>query len=348
MPKENNNIEVNQKNIESIEKNAILSFQSANSLEELTAAKIAHIGDKSPFLNISRRIGELPSEDRKIIGKIMGASRKKIKKILDSKTDSLNAKLEQEKINKESIDVTSPLFYRHNIGARHPLSILQEKVEDIFVAMGWEILDGPEIESEWFNFDALNFDPDHPARAMQDTFFMESYKTVLRTHTSPIQIRAMLERKPPIYIFCPGRVYRTDELDATHTPVFHQFEGLAIDSSLNMSHLVGTLEFFASQMFGEKAKIRLRPSYFPFTEPSAELDVFFEQEEGNARWIEWGGCGMVNPNVLKTAGIDSKKYSGFAFGMGAERTLQFRNRISNMRDIVDGDIRFSSQFCMDI
>ena len=187
--------------------------------------------------------------------------------------------------------------------------------------MGWEIAEGPEVESEWFNFDALNFDADHPARAMQDTFFVDPLEAhlVLRTHTSPVQVRSMLEREVPIYVLCPGRVYRTDEFDATHLPVFMQFEGLAVDKGLTMAHLKGTLDHFVKAIFGDEAKIRLRPSFFPFTEPSAELDFWHPTFKGGARWIEWGGCGMVNPNVLRAAGIDPEVYTGFAFGMGIER-----------------------------
>jgi phenylalanyl-tRNA synthetase alpha chain len=212
--------------------------------------------------------------------------------------------------------------------------------------MGWEIAEGPELEHEWFNFDALNFDADHPARAMQDTFFVEPVDShlVLRTHTSPVQVRSLLERELPIYVLCPGRVFRTDELDATHTPVFHQVEGLAIDKGLTMADLRGTLEHFARIMFGAEAQIRLRPSFFPFTEPSAELDVWHPGAKGGARWVEWGGCGMVNPNVLLAAGIDPEVYQGFAFGMGIERTLMFRNDVRDMHDMVEADVRFSQQF----
>ena len=250
-------------------------------------------------------------------------------------------------MEKEAIDITA-LGRIARTGARHPLSLLQEKISDVFVGMGWEIAEGPEVESEWFNFDALNFDADHPARAMQDTFFVEptQQKLVLRTHTSPVQVRSMLDREVPIYVLCPGRVFRTDELDATHTPVFHQVEGLAIDKGLSMANLRGTLEHFARIMFGEEAKIRLRPSFFPFTEPSAELDVWHPGAKGGARWVEWGGCGMVNPNVLRASGIDPEVYSGFAFGMGIERTLMFRNEVSDMHDMVEGDVRFSAQFGM--
>ena len=212
--------------------------------------------------------------------------------------------------------------------------------------MGWEIADGPEVEAEYFNFDALNFVPDHPARTLQDTFHIapEGSGQVLRTHTSPVQMRTMLSRDLPIYIACPGRTFRTDELDATHTPVFHQVEGLAVDKGLTMAHLHGTLDHLARVLFGENTKKRFRTNYFPFTEPSAEVDVWFPEKKGGAGWIEWGGCGMVNPNVLRAAGIDSDEYSGFAFGMGLERTLQFRNNLPDMRDMVEGDIRFTRPF----
>jgi len=195
---------------------------------------------------------------------------------------------------------------------------------------------------------ALNFDEDHPARALQDTFFIEPVDrhVLLRTHTSPVQIRSLLTRELPVYVVAPGRVYRTDELDATHTPVFHQIEGIAIDKGLTMAHLRGTLEHLARAMFGEEAKIRLRANYFPFTEPSAELDIWHPTFSGGARWIEWGGCGMVNRNVLRAAGIDPDEYQGFAFGMGIERTLMFRNNVQDMRDMVEGDVRFSQQFGM--
>jgi phenylalanyl-tRNA synthetase alpha chain len=247
----------------------------------------------------------------------------------------------------ESVDVTA-VASRRRVGARHPLNLLMEEMSNIFVGMGWEIAEGPELENEWFNFDALNFDEDHPARAMQDTFFVEPVERhlVLRTHTSPVQIRSLLTRELPVYVVAPGRVYRTDELDATHTPVFHQMEGIAIDKGLTMAHLKGTLEHLARAMFGDGAKIRLRPNYFPFTEPSAELDIWHPTFRGGARWIEWGGCGMVNPNVLRAAGIDPEEFQGFAFGMGIERTLMFRNDVADMHDMVEGDIRFSQQFGM--
>ena len=239
---------------------------------------------------------------------------------------------------------------RRSLGGRHPIALMQERLTDIFVGMGWEVADGPELESEWYNFDALNIKPDHPAREMQDTFYVEPKDAhlLLRTHTSPVQMRSLLSRDLPLYIVCPGQVYRTDELDATHTPVFHQIEGLAVDKGLTMADLKGTLEYMARAMFGEDAKIRLRPNFFPFTEPSAELDLWHPNAKGGPQWIEWGGCGMVNPNVLRAAGIDPEEYSGFAFGMGIERTLMFRNNVADMHDMVEGDIRFSEQFGMEI
>jgi len=245
----------------------------------------------------------------------------------------------------EAIDVTLPSD-RHPVGARHPISLISEQVADVFVAMGWEVAEGPEVETEHFNFDALNFLPDHPARTMQDTFHLapENSRQVLRTHTSPVQVRTMLSREVPIYVVCPGRTFRTDELDATHTPVFSQVEGLAVDKGLTMANLRGTLDAFARALFGPETRTRMRPNYFPFTEPSAEVDVWFANKKGGAGWVEWGGCGMVNPNVLRASGIDPDEYSGFAFGMGLERTLQFRNGIPDMRDIVEGDVRFTLPF----
>ncbi len=247
----------------------------------------------------------------------------------------------------ERIDITA-LPQRARVGARHPLTLLQEQIADIFVGMGWEIAEGPELEHEWFNFDALNFDVDHPARQMQDTFYVDPVERhlVMRTHTSPVQVRSMLERDLPIYILAPGRVYRTDEFDATHLPVFSQFEGLVVDKGITMAHLKGTLDHVARVLFGDEAKTRMRANFFPFTEPSAEFDLWHPTFKGGARWIEWGGCGMVNPNVLRAAGIDPEVYSGFAFGMGFERTLMFRSDVQDMRDMAEGDVRFSEQFGM--
>jgi len=326
---------------------ALAEISKASSIAELKKAKGSILGDGSALAGFSARLGKLPSYQKAEAGKIVGSARAKVTEAFESRESELSAVEEAKLLEKEAIDVTA-LGRIARTGARHPLSLLQEKISDVFIGMGWEIAEGPEVESEWFNFDALNFDADHPARAMQDTFFIEptEQKLVLRTHTSPVQVRSMLDREVPIYVLCPGRVFRTDELDATHTPVFHQVEGLAIDKGLSMANLRGTLEHFARIMFGEEAKIRLRPSFFPFTEPSAELDVWHPGAKGGARWVEWGGCGMVNPKVLRASGIDPEVYSGFAFGMGIERTLMFRNEVSDMHDMVEGDVRFSAQFGM--
>ena len=326
---------------------ALAEINKASSMAELKKAKGSILGEGSALAGFSAKLGKLAADQKAEAGRIVGSARAKVTEAFESRESELSAVEEAKLLEKEAIDVTA-LGRIARTGARHPLSLLQEKISDVFVGMGWEIAEGPEVESEWFNFDALNFDADHPARAMQDTFFVEptQQKLVLRTHTSPVQVRSMLDREVPIYVLCPGRVFRTDELDATHTPVFHQVEGLAIDKGLSMANLRGTLEHFARIMFGEEAKIRLRPSFFPFTEPSAELDVWHPGAKGGARWVEWGGCGMVNPNVLRASGIDPEVYSGFAFGMGIERTLMFRNEVSDMHDMVEGDIRFSAQFGM--
>lgn len=328
---------------------AITAIAGAATLDELKAVRLAHAGEKSPISLANREIGRLPKEQKAVAGKLMGAARGRINKALADRTSVLEAENDARILLEETVDVTAAPR-RRRAGARHPLSTLQDRVADIFVGMGWEIAEGPEVESEWFNFDALNFKPDHPAREMQDTFFVEPPEAhlLMRTHTSPVQVRSMLERELPIYVLCPGKVFRTDELDATHTPVFHQFEGLAIDRKLSMADLRGTLEHFARQIFGDEAQIRLRPNYFPFTEPSAELDIWHPGAKGGPRWIEWGGCGMINPNVLRAAGIDPDVYSGFAFGMGIERTLMFRNEVGDMRDMIEGDVRFSEHFGMEI
>ncbi|WP_125611594.1 phenylalanine--tRNA ligase subunit alpha [Specibacter cremeus] len=328
---------------------ALDAIAAAATLDELKAARLAHTGEKSPLSLANREIGRLPKADKAAAGKLMGVSRGRVNKALAARTEVLEAEDAARILVEETVDVTAAPR-RRRAGARHPLSTLQDRVSDIFVGMGWEIAEGPELESEWFNFDALNFKPDHPAREMQDTFFVEPPEAhlVLRTHTSPVQVRSLLERELPVYVLCPGKVFRTDELDATHTPVFHQFEGLAIDKGLSMADLKGTLERFARQMFGDGAGIRLRPNYFPFTEPSAELDIWHPGAKGGPRWIEWGGCGMVNPNVLRAAGVDPDVYSGFAFGMGIERTLMFRNEVVDMRDMIEGDVRFSEHFGMEI
>ncbi|MEI8056032.1 MAG: phenylalanine--tRNA ligase subunit alpha [Actinomycetes bacterium] len=328
---------------------ALVAIASASDLDELKLARLAHSGDRSPLALANREIGALPPQAKAEAGKRVGSARGKVRSALEQRQFDLENDRDARLLVEEAVDVTLP-YERRPAGARHPLTTIQERIADVFVSMGWEVAEGPEVETEWHTFDALNLGPDHPARTMQDTFFVgtEDSGVVLRTHTSPVQIRSMLDRPLPIYVICPGRVYRTDELDSTHTPVFHQVEGLVVDEGITMADLKGTLDHFATAMFGPEAKTRLRPSYFPFTEPSAELDLWFPGAKGGPRWIEWGGCGMVNPRVLAACGIDTTKYSGFAFGMGIERTLMFRHDVTDMRDMVEGDVRFTLQFGQEV
>ncbi|WP_072807372.1 phenylalanine--tRNA ligase subunit alpha [Rhodococcoides yunnanense] len=321
------------------------AFAEAHDLDDLTKVKIEHIGNKAPLALAQRALGSIPGDQKADAGKRVKIARDRVQKAFDARREVLLAERDTAILVAETIDVTLP-SNRRPVGARHPITIIADQVADVFVGMGWEVEEGPEVETEHFNFDALNFLPDHPARTMQDTFHIapEGSRQVLRTHTSPVQVRSMLSREVPIYIVCPGRTFRTDELDSTHTPVFHQVEGLAIDKGLTMANLRGTLDAFARALFGAETRTRMRPNYFPFTEPSAEVDVWFPKKKGGAGWVEWGGCGMVNPKVLQASGIDPEVYSGFAFGMGLERTLQFRNDIPDMRDIVEGDIRFTLPF----
>jgi phenylalanyl-tRNA synthetase alpha chain len=320
-------------------------FASAPDLAALAAAKPAHLGDKSPLLTARREIGALPPRARSEAGKRVNQAQATVKEAFEQRRVQLQAERDERVLREERVDVTQP-WDRYPRGARHPITTMMERIADVFVGMGYEVAEGPELETEWFNFDALNFKKDHPARTTRDTFYIapENSGLVLRTETSPMQIRGLLEREPPVYLIGPGRTFRTDALDPTHTPVFHQVEGLAVDKGLTMAHLKGTLDTFARALFGENARTRFRPHYFPFTEPSAEVDVWFEERKGGAGWVEWGGSGMVNPNVLRACGVDPNVYSGFAFGMGIERTLMFRNGIPDMRDIVEGDIRFTLPF----
>ncbi len=338
---------------------ALSAIAGAADLEALKVVRLGHAGDRSPLALANREIGALPPAAKAEAGKRVGMARAAVRKALEVREVALAAERDERVLVDEAVDVTLPTD-RRPPGARHPLTTLMERIEDVFVAMGYEVAEGPEVEAEWFNFDALNMAPDHPARTMQDTFFVGTPDSgvVLRTHTSPVQVRTMLDRELPIHVICPGRVYRTDELDATHTPVFHQVEGLVVDEGITMADLKGTLDHFAAAMFGAGLVTRLRPSYFPFTEPSAEVDLqcFVCRGAsvgdpanpcrtcGSEGWIEWGGCGMVNPRVLVACGIDPGRYTGFAFGMGIERTLMFRHGVTDMREMVEGDLRFTAAF----
>ena len=331
----------------------LAAIAAAGDPPSLKEVRLALTGDASALARAGRDIGALDKADRPAAGKLLGAARARLNKALAERRSVLEAEAEARMLATEAVDVTVPTA-RLAAGARHPLDVLVDEVADLFVAMGWSIAEGPELEHEWFDFDALNFDADHPARQMQDTFYVDGASVggepgatanlVLRTHTSPVQARAMLAAEPPLYVACPGKVFRSDELDQTHTPVFHQVEGLAVDKGLTMAHLKGTLDHVAKAMFGPGARTRLRPSFFPFTDPSAVMYLCFPFKKGGPGWIEWCGCGMVNPNVLIACGIDPEVHTGFAFGMGLERTLMLRHGIADMYDIVEGDIRFSQQF----
>ncbi|MGW9616398.1 phenylalanine--tRNA ligase subunit alpha [Streptomyces diastaticus] len=359
-------------NIERMRDEALAAFAAAADLDALAQAKTAHAGGTSPLSLANREIGALPPQAKAEAGKRVGMARGQVNKALAARQAALEAERDERVLVEEAVDVTLP-YDRVPAGARHPLTTMMERVADVFVGMGYEIAEGPEAEAEWFNFDALNFTPDHPARQMQDTFFVrgegqepgsreDESGIVLRTHTSPVQARTLLDREPPVYVVCPGRVYRTDELDATHTPVFHQIELLAVDEGLTMADLKGTLDHMVQALFGPDMKTRLRPNFFPFTEPSAEMDMVCYvcrgasvgnperpcRTCGSEGWIELGGCGMVNPKVLVACGVDPEKYSGFAFGFGIERMLMFRHNVEDMRDMVEGDIRFTRPFGMEI
>jgi phenylalanyl-tRNA synthetase alpha chain len=368
------------------------AFAGVSDVDGLVALRHQHLGDRAPVSLARREIGSLPPKARADAGKRVNEARAAIQEAYDARLAVLEEDRARRVLVEEAVDVTLPADRRPR-GARHPLTTLMERIADLFVGMGYEVAEGPEVELEWANFDALNIPPDHPARGLMDTFWVataaklasgasgtaaklasgasgEAAKLasggagglaeavsgqlgtgsglVLRTHTSPVQARTMLERQPPIYVVVPGRVYRTDELDATHSPVFHQVEGLVVDRGITMAHLRGTLDHFARAMFGENARTRWRPHYFPFTEPSAEFDVWFEAHRDGPRWVEWGGCGMVDPNVLRACGVDPDVYSGFAFGMGIDRTLMFRNGLSDMREFIEGDVRFTRAFGMEV
>jgi phenylalanyl-tRNA synthetase alpha chain len=341
---------------------ALAAIAAAASLDELKEVRLAHAGDRSPLALANREIGALPPAAKADAGKRVGGARREVGEAVKARQAALEEERDARVLVEEAVDVTLP-WDRAPRGARHPLTTIAERMTDIFVGMGFEVAEGPEVEAEWFNFDALNFLPDHPARTMQDTFFVEAPSggesgLVLRTHTSPVQVRALLDRDLPVYVVAPGRTFRTDELDATHSPVFHQLEGLVVDEGITLAHLRGAITAFVQGMFGSGLRTRFRPSYFPFTEPSAEVDMecfvcrgaSVGRPEAPCRtcssegWIEIGGCGVVNPRVLTAAGVDTDRYSGWAFGLGVERTLMFARGVKDMRDMVEGDVRFASAF----
>ncbi len=346
---------------------ALAAIAAAGNLEELKSARLAHAGDRAPLALANAEIGALPPEARAEAGKRVGTARREVARALTVRQEELEAERDQRALVEEAVDVTLP-WDRVPSGARHPVTTISERLADVFVAMGYEIAEGPEVEAEWYNFDALNFPPDHPAREMQDTFFVagpdgaEASGVVMRTHTSPVQIRAMLTRPLPLYVVSPGKCFRSDALDATHSPIFHQIECLAVDEGLTMADLRGAINAFVEAMFGEGLRTRLRPDFFPFTEPSADVSMECHVCRGASTraggppcrvcrsqgWIEIAGCGMVNPKVLVACGIDPDRYSGFAFGLGIERSLMIRHGLTDIRDTLEGDVRFSRAFGMEV
>jgi phenylalanyl-tRNA synthetase alpha chain len=342
---------------------ALAAIAAAGSLDELKAARLAHAGDRAPLTQARAEIGALPPEARAEAGKRVGAAQGQVKAAIGRRQAELEKERDERVLIAEAVDVTLPAA-RQVPGARHPVSLTAEMLSDVFVAMGYEVAEGPEVEAEWYNFDALNFPPDHPAREMQDTLFIAGPEgagnsgMVLRTHTSPVQIRSLLTRPLPLYVVSPGRVYRNEASDATHLAAFYQIEGLAVDEGLTMADLRGAIQAFVDALFGAGLRTRLRPDYFPFTEPSADVSMECHVCRGASTrpggrpcrvcrsqgWIELAGCGMVNPRVLIACGIDPDRYSGFAFGLGIERALMVRHGVTDIRDTLEGDVRFSRAF----
>ena len=338
-----------QEQLRKIQEEAAASLEAVSDKAGLDALRLKLLGKKGNLTMLLRSMGQLPADMRPKAGQMINEVREKLTAQLDA-LDSKIKKLEQEKkLAREAIDVTEPRKHTP-LGSMHPVSLVQDQLIDVFTGMGFDVVEGPEVEYDHYNFELLNLPKNHPARDAQDTFYIED-NIVLRTHTSPVQARTMLTRKPPIRIVCPGRVYRADEVDATHSPVFHQMEGLVIDEDVTMADLKGTLDAFAKALYGDDVTTRFRPSFFPFTEPSAEVDLTCVNCHGKGcrvckgtGWIEVLGAGMVNPKVLDMCGIDSKKYRGFAFGVGLERIVMLRYGITDMRALYEGDVRFLSQF----
>ena len=329
---------------------ALSSICSGNPVsKDLEDFKVKYLGKKSELVSVMKVMGELSAEERPIMGQLANEVRSSIENALNQAKEKAEKIELERKLEAETLDVTLP-GKTHAIGKLHPISAVQKEMEDIFIGLGFEIVDGPEVEYDYYNFTALNIPPEHPARDTQDTFYINS-NVLLRTQTSSVQIHAMEKKRPPIRMISPGRVYRSDAIDATHSPMFHQLEGLVVDKGITMGDLKGTLELFAQNMFGSDTKIRFRPHHFPFTEPSAEVDVscFVCGGKGcklckGEGWIEILGAGMVHPDVLTRCDIDPTEYSGFAFGMGIERIVMRKYNIDDMRLLYENDIRFLSQF----
>lgn len=335
--------------LEKIKESADKALNSANTKEEIEALRIKFLGKKGELTAILKQMGKLSAEERPKVGQLANKVRSVIEEEITDRTKQLEAAKLQQKLVDEKIDVTMPGNCK-SLGSKHPMTIVLQEVKDIFVGMGFEIVDGPEVEYDYYNFEALNMPKDHPARDTQDTFYITE-NIVLRTQTSPVQVRVMENQKPPIRIISPGRVYRSDAIDATHSPLFHQLEGLVVDKGITFADLKGTLETFVKRLYGEDSVVRFRPHHFPFTEPSAEVDVQCFNCHGKGcrlckgeGWIEILGCGMVHPKVLQNCGIDPEVYSGFALGMGLERVAMRRYGIDDMRLFFENDVRFLDQF----
>ena len=321
----------------------------ATSTQNLEDIRVRLLGKKGELTALLRGMGQLSPEERPQAGQMINEARAKLTEMLETKAEEIKKKERAEALKRETMDETQPAELPQ-IGSAHPINMVMDELIECFTGMGFEVLEGPEVELDHYNFELMNIPKNHPARDAQDTFYVDD-NIVLRTHTSPMQARAMLSRKPPIRVICPGRVYRADEVDATHSPVFHQMEGLVVDKDVNMADLRGTLNAFAEKLYGKGITTRFRPSFFPFTEPSTEVDLTCSSCHGKGcrickgtGWIEVLGGGMVNPKVLEMCGIDSSVYSGFAFGIGLERITMLRYGISDMRLLYEGDVRFLSQF----
>lgn len=335
--------------LNNIKAQAEKALSSVLSIQELESIRVKYLGKKGELTAVLRGMGALSAEERPVIGQLANEVRQFIEDILTKKMKELAEAEKRIRLEKEKIDITMPGRTR-SFGKRHPLTQVIDEIKEVFLGMGYQIAEGPEVELDYFNFEAMNIPKNHPSRDVQDTFYIDD-NVVLRTHTSPVQARVMKTQKPPIRIICPGRVYRSDEVDATHSPVFHQIEGLVVDKGVTMGDLVGTLQVFAKALFGEDTKIRLRPHHFPFTEPSAEVDVSCWSCHGSGcrvckgeGWVEILGAGMVSPKVLRECGIDPDEYSGFAFGLGVERVAMARFNIDDMRLFTENDVRFLMQF----
>lgn len=335
--------------LEAIRNEATTAISDIEDLSALDALRVKYLGKKGALTAILKQMGKLSPEERPIIGQLANEIRSNIEQLIDNKAAKLKTEAKNKQLLSETLDVTMP-GTKAEIGHRHPLSIILDEVKDIFIGMGFKIATGPEVEWDYYNFEALNIPAGHPARDTQDTFYITD-KMLLRTQTSPCQIRYMENNKPPIRMIAPGRVFRSDPVDATHSPVFHQIEGLVVDKNITMADLKGNLLTLAKKLYGEDTKIRLRPHHFPFTEPSCEIDVSCFRCHGKGcpmckgeGWIEILGAGMVHPKVLERGGIDPDIYSGFAFGLGVERLAMFRFAVDDMRQYFDNDVRFLEQF----